>query len=36
MDPQPMVWGKEIFKTKTGKKTDSVSVLILKYFDKNA
>ena len=35
MDPQPMVWGKEIFKTKTGK-TDSVPVLILKYIDKNA
>ena len=35
MDPQPMVWGKEIFKTKTGKR-DSVPVLILKYIDQNA
>ena len=36
MDPQPVVWGKDKFKTKTGKKTDSVPVLILKYIDKNA
>ena len=34
MDPQPMIWGKEIFKTE--KKTESVPVLILKYIDKNA
>ena len=35
-ESQPMVWGKEIFKTKTGKKMESVPVLILKYIDKNA
>ena len=35
MDPQHL-WGQEILKTKTGEKTDSVPVLILKYIDKNA
>ena len=36
MDPQPMIWGKEIFKTKTEKKLECVPVLIVKYIDKNA
>ena len=37
MDPQPMIWGKEIYKTKRGEtKTESVPVLILKYIHKNA